>query len=128
MESRHFNIGIILTIFLAIIFPGCTSAAKKALRKADDKTFARYGDLELVRKNNDLYLQKPDGTNSLRMTFTPGLKESNAFILSDSGYLVYAVSENPTKPKKYYIQSLDIGVKSIKKITEQQFNRYLHSR
>jgi len=128
MTKRFFQFGLILIFSSLIIFSGCTSAAKKALRKADDKTFARYGYLELVRKNNDLYLQKPDGSNSLRMTFTPRLKESNAFILSDSGYLVYSVLENPVKPRKYYIQSLDIGIKSRKTITEQQFNRYLRSR
>ena len=126
--KKKFVLGsIALIIYLVFVGSGC-SAAKKEFRRADDKIFTRYGNFELVRKNNDLYLQKPDGSNAIRMTFTPKLKESHAFIRSISGYLIYSVEENPAKPPKYYIQSMDIGIKSRKRITEKEFNHYLLER
>jgi len=114
----------VLVIILLVFVAGC-SAAKKELRSADDKIFSRYGDLDLVRKNNDLYLQKPDSSHNIRLTFTPQIKENSAFISSSSGYLVYSAFESPGKPENYYMQNMDIGIKSRKKITAQEFNRLL---
>ncbi|MFH1061721.1 MAG: hypothetical protein V1747_02385 [Candidatus Omnitrophota bacterium] len=124
MKSRIVVVNFTLIMCLLIFGAGC-SAAKKELRRADDKIFTRYGELELVRKNNDLYLQKPDGSHNIRLTFTPQIKENSAFIASSSGYLIYSAFENPGKPEKYYMQNMDIGISSRKKITEQEFNRLL---
>ena len=119
-----YKIFAVLCVFL--VLSGCT--AKKALRRADDRVITKYGDFELVRLNNDLYLQKPEGTHQVRLTYTPGLKEGHAFILSSSGYLVYSVLENPRKPEKYYIQNIEQGFKSRQTITEREFNRYMLKR
>jgi hypothetical protein len=117
---------IIILFCILLLITGCT--AKKALRRADDRVITRYGDFELVRLNNDLYMQKPDGTHQIRMTNTPHLKEGHAFLLSNTGYLVYSVVENPRKPERYYILNIDQGAGSRQRITEKEFNRYLLDR
>ncbi|MBU1044319.1 MAG: hypothetical protein KJ915_07995 [Candidatus Omnitrophica bacterium] len=124
MKNRVEVINIALIIILLFFTSGC-SAARKELRKADDKIFTHYGEFDLVRKNNDLYFQKPDGSHNIRLTFTPQIKENSAFIASSSGYLVYSAFENPGKPEKYYMQNMDIGFKSRKTISKQEFNRLL---
>jgi len=124
MRNKFICFSSLMLVLLSVSCSGC-SAAKKELRRADDKIFTRYGDLELVRKNNDLYLQKTDSSKPLRLTFTPQIKENSAFISSSSGYLVYSAFEMPGKSEFYYIQNMDIGIRSRKKINQKEFNRLL---
>ncbi len=92
--------------------------------------FARYGEYNLVSKNNDLYIEKLDGRDSKRLTFTPKFKESFAFIVGNTGYVAYSVYEGSakidlSKPNRYYIQNLDLNRSSRKRISEDEFNKYL---
>ncbi|MFH2137729.1 MAG: hypothetical protein ABII88_04400 [Candidatus Omnitrophota bacterium] len=90
--------------------------------------FARYGEYNLVSKNSDLYMDRVNGKDSRRLTFSPKVKEDFAFVLGNTGYVVYSVIEDISKPKKYYIQNMDTSYKTRKKITEQEFNKYLRER
>ncbi|MBI4845702.1 MAG: hypothetical protein HY810_04415 [Candidatus Omnitrophica bacterium] len=126
------NIKYIRHIIFFIILTFCFGCAKKGTIASGgyNHHFARYGEYNLISKNSDLYMEKTDGTHSKRLTFTPKFKEDFAFIVGNTGYLAYSVYEgmgklNLSKPNKYYIQNMDMPFKSRKKITEQEFNRYL---
>lgn len=113
--------GMAVLIFAAA---GCGQKAMMA-NGGSIHHFAKWGEYNLVSKNGDLYIDKADGTKSKRLTFTPTMKEDFAFVVGNTGYVAYSVIEDIRKPKRYYIQNMDLSHKTRTKITEEKFNSYL---
>ncbi|MFH1459988.1 MAG: hypothetical protein ABIG64_06415 [Candidatus Omnitrophota bacterium] len=118
------RINILMLVMLTFLASGCGQKVMLA-SGGYNQHFARYGNYNLVSKNSDLYMEKIDGKETKRLTFTPKQKEDFAFMVSNSGYVAYSVIEDIKKPKKYYLQNVDANYKTREKITEKEFNRYL---
>jgi len=53
------------------------------------------GEYKLVKKNNDVYLEKIDGSDSKQITHTPLVKETGAFSAEGNYIIVMEEYENP---------------------------------
>lgn len=129
MKKLFALVGVIVLISSLCFIFGC--ASKDKIGGGGYKHhFAQYGKYNLISKNNDLYIEKIDGSGSKRLTFTPKFREDFAFIVGNSGYVAYSVYENSSKidlskPNRFYIQNMDMDFKSRKRISEEEFNSYL---
>jgi|GEM_PF-3342676 hypothetical protein len=54
-----------------------------------EKFYDAHGDYKLVGRNNDIYLEKLDGSESKRITHTPNTLEMGANFVADGKYIVY---------------------------------------
>jgi len=48
-----------------------------------------YGNYRLVRRNNDIWMEKLDGSESRRITNTPAILERKAYFSKDGNYIIY---------------------------------------
>ena len=55
-----------------------------------DKFLDSYEGYKLVRRHEDIYIEKTDGSESRRITHTPHVRETSAFITKDKAYIVYS--------------------------------------
>jgi len=54
-----------------------------------DEFYDSYGDYKLVKRSNDIWMEKLDGSKSKQITYTPNLEEGNVFFTSDGKYIAY---------------------------------------
>ena len=54
------------------------------------QVWQQRGDYILITRNDELYLEKLDGSDSRQLTHTPGCAESRARFVGDGKYIVYA--------------------------------------
>ena len=55
-----------------------------------EKFYDSYGDYKLVKKNNDVWKEKLDGSESTQITHTPNVTEDRADFFSNGEYIGYA--------------------------------------
>lgn len=133
-------------MFLALILTGlfilglseCTitdlSYAQSQTNQTDYEFMDRRGELRLVRRDNDLYVENLEGGESRRVTFTPNVKEEGKFS-KDGRYIVYLTSGPDAKryeagahgyradfyAEKFYFQPIDGDDKEKTEITFMEF-------
>ena len=76
--------------------------------------YDRYGDMMLVGRDNDIYIDKIDGTDSRKVTSTPDLIELDAFFGLGGRYVVYKTEKKISVFDKthdyvyeYFMQKID---------------------
>jgi hypothetical protein len=85
-----------------------------------ERFFDRRGDYKLVSRNNDVYLEKIDGSDSRQITHTPDIREGGADFGRDGKYILY--SEDVFDPYakirgKYYKINFDSDDSTRKQIS-----------
>jgi hypothetical protein len=55
-----------------------------------EKFFDSYGEYRLVKKNNDVWKEKLDGSESTQITHTPNVSEDRADFFANGTYVGYA--------------------------------------
>lgn len=72
---------------------GCATTGEYATNNSSEigyeKFFDSYGDYRLVRRNNDVWIEKLDGSESRQITHTPNVKEERADFSKDNNYILY---------------------------------------
>jgi hypothetical protein len=58
-----------------------------------EKFYDSYGDYKLVGRNNDIYLEKIDGSESKQITHTPHIVEIEAQFSVNGKYIVYETQD-----------------------------------
>lgn len=81
-------------------------------------------DWKLYKLNNDLYLEKLDGSENKRLTFSPGEMEWPVRFIRDGKYVVYCEMKNGSE--KYYIQPVEKNAEDRKEIRGDEFVSYIH--
>jgi len=54
-----------------------------------EQFFDSRGDYKLVERNNDLYFEKIDGSESRQVTHTPSIREAGAYFSRGGKYILY---------------------------------------
>ena len=109
---------------------GCATTGSYAVENNNlgyEEFFSLRGDQRLVRKNNDVYLEKEDGTESKRVTYTPNIKENYAAFSTDGKYIMYN-EMFPTQADyryKYYKVNSDCNQNTKKEISGSEFDEQL---
>jgi len=82
------------------------------------KFYDSQGDYKLVRRNNDIYREKIDGSEARQITHTPDIEEAYANFSTDGKYIVFGeelkVKESGSYPyiRKYIAASKVYRIKS----------------
>ncbi|MDD5584219.1 MAG: hypothetical protein PHV55_04090 [Candidatus Omnitrophica bacterium] len=116
-------------LFLSVIMAGvvfgltgCASLESPQKNHIGDTFIATNGkDSKLVRRNNDLYLERLDGSDSKRITVTPAVYES-AMYSSNGKHIIYT-EESGEKP--IYAQDVRQAPYERHKITIRERDGYL---
>lgn len=103
---------------LGIVLTGCATTGGY---EYEGHRWAQLGEHKIITKNNDLYIEKIDGSESRRLTHTPELIEGGRFV-SGGKYFVYNEIKSylDTHPK-YYIMPTDGDDSQRKEISLQEF-------
>lgn len=76
---------------------------------------------ELILKDNDIYLQKIDGTGSKQITHTPQLKEHTAVFSADGNYIIFVERYDAPRGKdpifEYFVIKSDSDDSTKREIT-----------
>ncbi|MGD9014699.1 MAG: hypothetical protein PVI33_01565 [Candidatus Omnitrophota bacterium] len=70
----------------------------------------RSGDLRLVMRNNDLYIEKIDGSDTRRITYSPAVMEYFANFSKDGRYVFYTTANSKDEMYAKIIDGYYVGV------------------
>jgi Tol biopolymer transport system component len=90
-----------------------------------EKFFDSQGDERLIEKNNDLYLEKIDGSESRRITNTPKIKERTAYFSKNGRYIVYFDETISDGYGAYLVQTNEDDSRKIK-ISEDEARKLFY--
>ena len=96
----------------------------KRITEVGYEFFDMREDQRLVGRNNDVYFEKEDGTESKRVTYTPNTPEQAAFFSKDGKKIVYL----ETNENKSYKINIDLDEKSRKQISAEEHNSLISGR
>lgn len=103
---------------------GCATTGSYAVESnnmSGEKFYDLKEEYRLVGKNNDVYLEKEDGTESKQVTYTPKMPEQAAFFSKDGKKIVYLETIGLNKYKEYKI-NIGLDEKSRKEISIDEYN------
>lgn len=84
--------------------------------------WAQKGEYIIITRNEDLYLEKLDGSESRRLTHTPTYVEANARFVGQGKYIVYGENNGSAfDTGRGYIIPADGDDSQRKEISEQEF-------
>ncbi|MDD5195045.1 MAG: hypothetical protein PHQ96_05155 [Candidatus Omnitrophica bacterium] len=115
--------GIILVVIVAVcvIFfttSGCAGIGDAQNNHIGDTFIATNGrDYKIIRRNNDLYIEKLDGSDAKRITLTPAIYESAQF--SSNGKNIIYTESSPEKP--IYVQDIKQAPYGKRRITSREY-------
>lgn len=103
MKNKNLSLILILIGLAALCGLGSGCAATSSYAEENYKTNLGYesfydlkGEYKLVGKNNDIYLEKIDGSESRQITHTPQVKEASSAFSSEGNYIIIMEEyENP---------------------------------
>lgn len=80
-----------------------------------------YNGFRIISENKDLYIEKVDGSEKRKITNTPELPETWAFITKDRGYIIYRTTDNLFLSDRYFSQSLNKDDSNKVEISEEEY-------
>ena len=83
--------------------------------------WAQKGEYKIITRNDDLYLEKLDGSDSKQLTHTPAKTNTYARFVADGKYIVYGEINSNGVGSRYYIIPADSDDSQRKEISEQEF-------
>jgi hypothetical protein len=107
--------GAIISVALLLVMPYVGVCEEDQTRDDSGAYFYdRYGDLMLVGRDNDIYIDKIDGSESRKVTSTPDLIELDAFLGLGGRYVLYKTEKKVSVFDKthdyqfeYFMQKID---------------------
>jgi len=117
-------------LVLGVIFIGVISLMECVIARsgADDLYYEfldSYGEYKLLRRANDLYIEKLDGSESRKITYTPNNYEVG-YLIEDAKYLLVAETQLDGKTIKYYVIPSDKDDTKKKEIIIDEYYRHLY--
>ena len=91
----------------------------------------KSGDMKIVLKKGDLYIERLDGSGSRKITHTPNIAEKKAYFSKDGKYVCYiSLKEEVSdwrKPDNYtwYIQSIEEDDSQRREVSEAEFLAFI---
>ncbi len=95
---------------------GCATISHTAENKVDYEFLDSQGDYRLVERNNDIYMEKLDGSESRQITHTPNVREEFALFSKTGKYILIEERYNLESNPKYYLIKFDSDDSTKKEI------------
>lgn len=105
---------------------GCATVGAVESRLDYDRFYDTNGEYRLVGRNNDVWIEKIDGTEKRQITHTPKVQESIAFFAYDNKYI--ACSEYGWGASKMFIVPINKDDNESKEIPQSEFESLYFSR
>src|SRR3989338_1510399 len=115
-STIHKSLLRLCCVFSFIALTGCSG-----LGMFNGYTWTQRGEYKIITRNDDLYLERLDGSDSKRLTHTPDKISSSARYVVDGKYIVYGEANSNQFSSKYYIIPAEGDDAQKKEITEQEF-------
>lgn len=93
---------------------GCAALYSVDHNVHQDEYFDSYGDYRLIERNNDIYVEKLDKSESRQITHTPQTKEKSAWFTKKGTYIVYFDETTPDGYGAYLIKTEEGDSKKIR--------------
>lgn len=116
---------ILLCIVLLGLVSGCATVPVSNI--GYEKFYDSYGDHKLVGRNNDIYLEKLDGSESRQITHTPNNKERLAWFTKSGDYIVYWDETTPSGYGAYLTNIKEDDSKRIH-ISEDEASKLMYEK
>jgi len=108
---------------------GCANNSSAIKNSINSEVLDSRGGYKLVRKDNDIYLGKSDGSETRRISKTPYKEEVGAFFTSTGNYVYYIETSNQTnKPERYFVVAKNKDYHSIKRVSGEEYNHLLREK
>jgi hypothetical protein len=100
---------------------GCATISHTAENKVNYEFLDSYGDYKLIRKNNDIYTEKFDGSESRQITHTPE-KPENGHIVEGGAYIIYSELDSHRESETgYFIVPKNEDDTKRKEISKEEY-------
>lgn len=103
---------------------GCATTSEFAVHNEPNYRFLdSYKGYRLVERNNDIYLEKLDGSESRRITNTPNINERYATISKEGEYIAYEEDRGGYYNAQYYLIKFNSDDSIRKRISLEEIRR-----
>lgn len=92
-----------------------------------EQFYDSQGDYKLVGKNNDIYLEKLDGSESRQVTHTPNVKERAGYFTKTGNYIIYWDETTPDGYGAYLVKTEEDDSKRIR-ISEDEGYKIMYEK
>jgi hypothetical protein len=125
--KKHLARGLLPIIFASSVLGTSGCATTSEMYNTEKSTNIDYscldlrGEYKLTMRDNDVYLEKIDGSEKRQITHTPEIKEHNAVFSGDGNYIIFI--ERYQNPKgedpifKYFLTKKDSDDSTKKEIS-----------
>jgi hypothetical protein len=127
---------VYLTVIVGLIgLAGCATTGSAVQNTQNEigyeKFYDSYGDYKLVGRNNDIYLEKLDGSESRRITSTQDKIERYAYFVSNGKGIIYEEVSGkyyPYDEYRYFYIDRDKDDNSRKEISQKEFSNLFNDK
>lgn len=106
---------------------GCASLYTVDHNVHQDEYFDSHGDYRLIERNNDIYMEKLDRSESRQITHTPNVREKSASFVKNWNYIIYFDETTPAFSGGYLVKTEEDDSKRIR-ISEGEAGTLLHEK
>lgn len=108
---------------------GCITTGYALQNGVDyDQFYDSNGEYKLVGRNNDVWMEKIDGSEKRQITHTPSIPELRAYLVSDQKYIVYTEPQHLFSNSKSFIVPSDSNDSERKPISWNEVDSLVNSR
>ena len=93
---------------------GCAALYSIDPNVPHDEYFDSHGDYRLIERNNDIYMEKIDRSESRQITHTPNVREKSASFVKDGNYIIYFDENAPNGYSAYLVKTEEDDSKRIR--------------
>ena len=111
------------SLLLACLFPlgGCATSENYVSNVDYEEFYDASGEHKLVRRNNDIWMENLDGSESRQLTNTPAVKEWIAEFILEGRYVLYSTTEGRTEHFRYFIATVSGGDVKTREVDKEEW-------
>lgn len=123
------NIILFAVVLAFVLLNGSVAASAVENSAIDYNTFYdTNGEYRLVGRNNDVWIEKIDGSEKRQITHTPSVREDEAYFVMGSKYIVFGkINYSQAYLSKVYLVAFDKDDTAKKEITMQEAKSLVNS-
>lgn len=126
MKKSLKNLVAVSLVIGSLALNGCatTSGVNQSNIDYDLQDTSKDGDYKLIRKDNDIFLEKIDGSESRQITHTPYIREYPNFTKNEKYIVYFEEGQRHKYDFKYFIVPIEKDDSSRKEISELEWRSF----